>query len=327
MMTHKEIARRFLLAIAARDAVAMHSVLAPEAHLSLVVAGVYSPQLRAFPHGTHWDRDGMVAREMHFQQQLEGPFELQILSLIGEGDRVAAEVIGKGCRAATGRAYVQHFSYHFQIDNGRITDIRLYEDTYHYCDVWSDLAPGVLPPYLKGGKLTGSAIDQTIDPLPDEGAAQDRVAVNKTNVRRFVAAVRDRDWKAVRTVWSPEAMWSPAVGGDYSPEQRAFEGAPRWDRETIIGLLQNGNRNPKEPLTLELYSLLAEEDQVSAEAVGFSIRANGRAYRQHYSFHFKARNGRLIECHEYQDTLHQIDVTLDAPEGGPVVARTTPISP
>jgi ketosteroid isomerase-like protein len=304
----------------------MRSVLAPEAHLSLMIAGVYSPQLHAFPQGTHWERDGIVAMEMDFQQRLDGPFELQILSLIGEGDRVAVEAIGKGRRAATGRTYLQHYSYHFQINNGRIADIRLYQDTYHHWDVWSDLGSGVLPPYLKGGKLAAVATGQTVEPLSDS-AAEDRVAVNKTSVRRFVAATRNRDWEAVRAVWAPEAIWSPAVGGDYSPELHAFAGAPRWDREAMIGLLQNGNRNPREPLTLDLYSLLAEEDQVSAEAVGFTIRANGRAYRQHYSFHFKARDGRLIECHEYQDTLHQIDVTLDPADGGPVVARTSPASP
>src|SRR5882757_890773 len=69
---NKEIARRFLLAIPAMDATTMRSVLAPEAHLTLMIAGVYSPQLRAFPQGTQWDRDGMIEMEMDFQRQLEG---------------------------------------------------------------------------------------------------------------------------------------------------------------------------------------------------------------------------------------------------------------
>jgi ketosteroid isomerase-like protein len=325
-LANKDIARRFLLAIPARDAVAMRSLLAPEAHLSLVIAGVYSPHLRAFPQGTQWDRDGTIAMEMDLQHRLEGPFELRILSLIAEGDSVAAEVIGKGSRAATGRAYINHYSYHFQMDNGRIADIRLYQDTFHHWQVWSDLGSDMRPHHLHGGKLPGAATGQTVEPLSDS-AAEDRVAVNKTSVRRFVAAVRDRDWDAIRALWSPDGMWCPAVGGDYSPEQRAFDGARRWDREGMIELLQNAGRNHREPLTLDLYTLIAEEDQVSAEAVGFTLRVNGRAYRQHYSLHFKARNGKLVECHEYQDTLHQYDVTLDAADGGPVVARTSPVSP
>ncbi len=164
---NKEVARRFLLAIPAKDAVAMRSVLAPEAHLSLMIAGVYSPQLRAFPQGTQWDRDGLIAMEIDFQQGLDGPLELQILSLIAAGDSVAAEVIGKGRRAATGDAYIQHYSYHFQMSRGRIVDIRLYQDTFHLWQVWSDLGAGIQPHYLKPSNLTGVAQEQTLDSLPD----------------------------------------------------------------------------------------------------------------------------------------------------------------
>src|ERR1700676_2903233 len=70
-LDNKEIARRFLLAIPAKDAMVMRSVLAPEAHLTLMIAGVYSPQLRAFPQGTQWDRDGMIEMEMDSQRNLD----------------------------------------------------------------------------------------------------------------------------------------------------------------------------------------------------------------------------------------------------------------
>ncbi len=139
-------------------------------------------------------------------------------------------------------------------------------------------------------------------------------------------AVRNHDPEATRAVWSPEGMWSFAIGGDYSPELRAFEGAPRWDREGMIRLTQNVNRNHREPLHLDIYSLLAEGDEISAEALGIIVRANGRSYRQHYSFHFRARNGKLVEGHVYQDTLHQYDVTLDPPDGGPVAVRMSSVS-
>jgi ketosteroid isomerase-like protein len=320
---NKEIARRFLLAIPAKDAVEMRSMLAPEAHLSLMIAGVYSPQLRAFPQGTQWDRDGMIEREMEFQRRLDGPFTLQVLSLIAEGDSVAAEAIGRGCRAATGRSYVQHYSYHFQMSNGRIVDIRLYQDTFHLWEVWSDLEPVAQPHYLKAGRLAGAATEETIDPEPDSSVVNP-LATNKQSVRRFLLAVRNRDPQITRAVWSASGMWSFAVGADYSPELRAFHGAPRWDREAMIGMQQNTQNNPREPLTLDIYSLIAEGDEISAEAVGFLVRANGRAYRQHYSFHFKARNGKLIEGHVYQDTLHQYDVSLDPPNDPPVAARTSP---
>jgi ketosteroid isomerase-like protein len=323
---NKEIARRFLLAIPAKDPVAMRSVLAPEAHLTLMIAGVYSPQLHAFPQGTQWDRDGMIEMELEFQRRLEGPFSLEILSLIAEGDSVAAEAIGKCCRAATGQSYIQHYSYHFQMSNGRIVDIRLYQDTFHLWQVWSDLGAAVQPHYLKAANLADVAQEQTVDSRPDI-AAEDRVAVNKKIVRRFLAAVRNRDTEETRVTWSSEGRWSFAIGGDYSPELRIFHGAPRWDREGMIKMQQKAHGNPREPMTLDVYSLLAEGDEISAEAVGIIVRGNGRAYRQHYSFHFKAHGGKLVEGHVYQDTLHQYDVTLDPPDGGPVAVRMSSVSP
>lgn len=320
---NKAIAECFLLAIPAKDTAAMRSVLAPEAHLSLMIAGVYSPRLRAFPQGTQWDRDGIVARELDFQRQLAGPFSLRILSVIAEGDSVAAEVIGTGCRAATGQQYIQHYSYHFQMSNGRIVDIRLYQDTFHLWRIWSGLEPEMQPHYLTAGRLAGSGAQQSVDPLP--GAAMtDRIAVNKQLVRQFLTSVRNRDPQITRRVWAADGIWSFAIGADYSPELRAFHGAPRWDREAMIHMQGNTQNDVREPLTLDIYSLIAEEDQISAEAVGFLVRANGRAYRQHYSIHFKASRGKLVEGHVYQDTLHQYDVTLDHPDEAPVAAPVSP---
>jgi ketosteroid isomerase-like protein len=324
-LNNKEIARRFLLAIPAKDATTMRSVLAPEAHLTLMIAGVYSPQLRAFPRGTQWDRDGMIEMEMEFQQQLEGRLSLEVLSLIAEGDSVAAEVIAKGRRAATGDSYIQHYSYHFRMGNGRIVDIRLYQDTFHLWQVWSDLGAGVQPHYLKAGNLVSGDPEQTRDAPPDI-AVEDRIAAHKKVVRRFLTAVRNHDPQETRATWSPEGLWSFAISGDYSPELRGFHGAPRWSREGMIKMQQNAHSNPKEPMTLDVYSLIAEGDEISAEALGIIVRANGRSYRQHYSFHFKAHNGRLVEGHVYQDTLHQYDVTLDPPDGGPLAVRVSSVS-
>ena len=320
---NKAIAECFLLAIPAKDTAAMRSVLAPEAHLSLMVAGVYSPRLRAFPQGTQWDRDGIVARELDFQRQLASPLSLRILSVIAEGDSVAAEVIGSGCRAATGQHYIQHYSYHFQLSNGRIVDIRLYQDTFHLWQIWSGLEPEMQPRYLTAGRLAGNSAEPTANPAPGTAVA-DPIAVNKQLVRRFLTAVRNRDAQITREVWAADGIWSFAVGADYSPELRAFHGAPRWDCEAMIHMQQNTQNNVREPLTLDIYSLIAEEDEISAEAVGFLVRANGRSYRQHYSFHFKASHGRLVEGHVYQDTLHQYDVTLDHPDEAPVAAPVSP---
>jgi ketosteroid isomerase-like protein len=230
-------------------------------------------------------------------------------------------VIGSGCRAATGQQYIQHYSYHFQMSNGRIVDIRLYQDTFHFWQIWSGLEPEMQPRYLAAGRLAGSGAQP--GPVPGR-AVTDPIAVNKRLVRHFLTSVRNRDPQITRTVWAPDGIWSFAVGADYSPELRAFHGAPRWDREAMIQMQQNTQNDVREPLTLDIYSLIAEDDEISAEAVGFLVRANGRSYRQHYSFHFKASHGRLVEGHVYQDTLHQYDVTLDRPDEAPEAAPVSP---
>ncbi len=321
----KETARRFLQAIQRKDVVEMRSVLAPGAHLTLMIAGVYSPELHAFPQGSQWARDQLIQMEMDFQKGLQGPWVLHIVSLIAEGDLVAAEVVGRGVRAATGRPYVQHYSYHFQMSHGRIAEIRLYLDTFHLWDIWNNTGLPAKPPYHVADHVTASGEHMVSEEHVDL-AHGDEEATNKECVRSFLISVQARDPERERAVWAADGVWSFAVGGDYSPALRAFEGAPTWNLDTMISMHQSGQKELKEPLTFDIYSLIAEGDQVSAEAVGFLVLGNGRAYRQHYSIHFKARDGKLVEGHVYQDTLHKYDVALSHAPYAPV-AVTAPQPP
>ena len=147
---------------------------------------------------------------------------------------------------ATHKEIVRRY-YHFQVDNGLIADIRLYQDTFHLWQVWSDLGAGVQPFYLRAGKIVSTIREHTADPLPDI-APEDRAAANKASVRRFLMLVHNGDPEDARAAWSPEGIWSVAIGGDHSPKLRAFEGAPRWDREGIIQMTQNATRNHREPV-------------------------------------------------------------------------------
>jgi len=319
----KEIARRFLLAIAAKDAAALGAVLAPDAHLSLVIAGVYSKELHAFPHGTQWDRDSTIKMEINSQKALEGPSSLQILSLVAEGDCVAAEAIEHGVRAANHRQYLQHYSYHFKMSRGQIEDIRLYQDTFHHWDVWDNQGPPAQPPtYRRAGSVDSTPVEQAppeqVASLVSANASADNVAANKALVRRFLISVPSRDPQASLAAWAPDGVWSFAVGGDYSPALRGFESAPRWKPEQLVNMQLAVLKGIREPMTLDIYSLIGEGSNVSVEAVGFLVRADGHAYRQHYSIFFKVRDGKLVEAHEYQDTLHQYDLKLEHSSYAPV---------
>lgn len=323
IQTNHEIARRFLQATAAGDSAAMRALMARDASLTYIVAGVYSPELHAFPGGTHWGREATIRNATAFRQAIEGPFRLDILSLIAEGDQVAAEIIGHGIRKTTHRPYIQHFSFHFEITGGQITAIRLYQDTFHLWDVWDHVGPTVRAPY----EPIQHSSEQSEHPpgaLTRENAVGDNLGTDKEVVLRFLAAVPAGDVKTARAMWAPDGTWCFAVGGDYSRTLHAFQDAPRWDPDSLTTMQRAVQRNLKEPMTLDVYSVIEENSRVSVEAVGFLVRPNGRAYRQHYSIHFTLRNGRLIEAHEYQDTLHMYDVKLERPNYSPVTPSRSP---
>ena len=300
--------------------------MSPTAQLTLPVAGVYSADLHAFPAGTQWDRDTMLRNETRFRENLTGPFTQQILSLIAEQDRAAAEVVTYGVRGATRRAFIQHGSYRFLIKDGQISDIRLYEDTFQSWDVWDN--PGI--PATHPFRIPAHAHSMVFEhregtPFPADAPTQTLLR-NKDVVRRFLqgvptlARVPTANFDAVHETWAADGLWCMVIGGDRTGAQRASGESPCFDRESMLRMQQTGQRNLKEPLTLDINvdSMIAEGDQVSVEAVAFDIRDNDRAYRQHYSIHCTLRDGRLIEGHVYQDTLHLYDVKRQQPNAAPV---------
>jgi ketosteroid isomerase-like protein len=310
--TNKDVVLRFIQAIQAKDPVAMSGVLTPDAHLSLVIAGVYSPDLHAFPQGTQWNRDALIRMEMDSQQELAGPLSLKVLSIIAEDDEVAAEVTGEGVRASTRQQYCQHYSYHIEMSRGQIKDIRLYEDTFEQWNVFDNEGPPARPPNAPSEPVKNAPVENTLTEPERHRAGRrlENIATNKAVVRAFLenCCVGSRNPDAALGAWAPDGVWSFAVGGEYSEETLTFVGAPRWAPKQLIAMQQNVFRSVKEPMTLDVYSLIGEHDMVSVEAVGILVRADGHAYRQKYSFHCTLWDGRLISCREYQDTLHQFDL-------------------
>jgi len=68
-------------------------------------------------------------------KQLEGGLQMTVLSAIGEGDRVAAEVESSG-DLHDGRRYRQQYHFLLEFRDGRICAVREYLDTQHAHDVW-----------------------------------------------------------------------------------------------------------------------------------------------------------------------------------------------
>jgi uncharacterized protein len=67
---------------------------------------------------------------------LESGLTMTVISCIGEGDRVALEVVSSG-DLKNGRQYRQEYHMLMAFRDGKITSVREYLDTQHANDVWA----------------------------------------------------------------------------------------------------------------------------------------------------------------------------------------------
>jgi ketosteroid isomerase-like protein len=70
------------------------------------------------------------------QNCVDGRFDLTPLSFTAEGDRVAFEAIGYAVNKANGRVYDNRYHHLLVCHDGRIVEMREYQDTLLLYDVW-----------------------------------------------------------------------------------------------------------------------------------------------------------------------------------------------
>jgi ketosteroid isomerase-like protein len=77
-----------------------------------------------------------LARLLHrMQSQMKGPMQMTVQSLIAEGDRVAAEVVGHA-ELQNGRVYANRYHFAITMRDGKIAQVREYLDTQHVVATW-----------------------------------------------------------------------------------------------------------------------------------------------------------------------------------------------
>lgn len=74
--------------------------------------------------------------EMAKSTSVDSRFDLKVLTMTAEADRVAAELEGYAVCAATGRTYNNLYFYLMYFRDGKISLFREYQDTLHAYDVW-----------------------------------------------------------------------------------------------------------------------------------------------------------------------------------------------
>jgi ketosteroid isomerase-like protein len=105
-----------------------------------IARAMQSPQLKAQERTmTAQDRsltEMLEVFRMAKANSVDGRFDLKVHTLTAEGDRVAAELEGYAVCAATGRTYNNLYFYLMYFRDGKIRELREYQDTLHAYDVW-----------------------------------------------------------------------------------------------------------------------------------------------------------------------------------------------
>jgi uncharacterized protein len=118
---------------------------------------------------------------------------------------------------------------------------------------------------------------------------------NKKLVRSYFKAVEAGDLNELARITTDDfTFWvapTTIVSGTYSKE--------KW-LQLVSGLLAD----MAGPMTQTPDELTAEDDRVSATAIGSIPFKSGKTYSSHYHYLFFVRDGKISEIKEYLDTYH-----------------------
>jgi ketosteroid isomerase-like protein len=78
----------------------------------------------------------MEGFRMSHDNSADGAFVTRVTTLTAEGDRVAAEGESRAVNKANGRLYTNRYMFHMFFRDGKIAQLREYQDTLHVMDVW-----------------------------------------------------------------------------------------------------------------------------------------------------------------------------------------------
>lgn len=120
---------------------------------------------------------------------------------------------------------------------------------------------------------------------------------SETAVRAFFDTLNTGNLEALRPLLKT-ATWKPMV--------KNLTSAPSYSGDAIIDdFLQpvRGIFRPGDP-QVSIDVLVADDHAVAAETQGTGKLADGRDYENRYAWFFRIRDGRIIEIHEYLDSLY-----------------------
>ncbi|MBI2768826.1 MAG: nuclear transport factor 2 family protein [Burkholderiales bacterium] len=127
---NKAIAFRFFERFSASDIQGALDTMTDDATWWIPGKKDRSPSAGLYPK----DKIGRLFHRM--VNALEGGLKMTVVSCIGEGDRVALEVVSAG-DLKNGRQYRQEYHMLLEFRGGKIASVREYLDTQHANDIWA----------------------------------------------------------------------------------------------------------------------------------------------------------------------------------------------
>lgn len=127
---NKDVVRQFLARFGRGDADGLIDSLTDDA--TWWIGG--KPQ--DLPQAGIKTKDGISAVLRGVGAKIPGGIDMRILGMIGEGDKVAAEVEAHG-EIVNGRTYNNEYHFLFTVRDGRISAVKEYHDTLHLKSIFA----------------------------------------------------------------------------------------------------------------------------------------------------------------------------------------------
>jgi uncharacterized protein len=118
------------------------------------------------------------------------------------------------------------------------------------------------------------------------------IEANKKVVQSYFDAINAADGDAIFAMTTDDFLFKTMAR---APEWLKYE----WNRAEFAAVPATMSQLMKSPIQLYVVGMIAEGDNVSAEAVTDCEMLNGRRYDNAYHFVFKLRDGKLREVLEY----------------------------
>ena len=156
-MTPKETIKALYAAYASGDATRIGDLLhddvvwvAPAGNATQVALGIGRAEEAGAPRGTNTLSKRVIVQFMaHNFARLFSDVKNEFRSLIGEGELVMIEH-RLSATLANGRSYVNDYCFAFEVQDGRVRQIREYMDTRGgWAQVFGDAAPATIVPFVE----------------------------------------------------------------------------------------------------------------------------------------------------------------------------------